>query len=170
MIWFTGDTHFNHTNIIRFCNRPFSDVIEMNETMIDNWNRIVKPNDDIYHVGDFGFGEVGYIIKRLNGKKYLVRGSHDKSIFPYKNEFEDIAQIMEVENVVLCHYAMRVWPKSHYGSWHLFGHSHGKLEGQGKSFDVGVDCWDFYPISLDKVKSEMKKRPDNFNLIKDEEN
>lgn len=166
MIWFTGDNHFNHANIIRFCKRPFGDVIEMNEIMVERWNKVVKPNDDIYHVGDFGFGEVFHILKRLNGKKHLTRGSHDKSIVPYRGMFVEISQILEVENIILCHYAMRVWPRSHYGSWHLYGHSHGMLKGHGKSFDAGVDCWDFYPISLDQVKEEMKKHEDNPNLVK----
>jgi calcineurin-like phosphoesterase family protein len=165
MIWFTADTHFNHANIIRFSTRPFDNVLEMNETLIDNWNRLVKPIDSVYHLGDFGFGEIGHIIKRLNGKKYLTWGSHDKSIIPYKNLFVEIRQILEVENIILCHYSMRVWARSHYGSWHLYGHSHGKLESWGKSFDVGVDCWNFKPLSLEQVKKEMNKRQDNFNLI-----
>jgi len=170
-IFFTSDTHFNHANIIRFCNRPFSDVLQMNETIIENWNKVVKPEDKVYHLGDFGFGEVGYIIDRLNGKITLIRGSHEKSAFLYKSKFELIVPLLEFEidnnTIVLCHYAMRVWRKSHYNSWHLYGHSHGMLKGQGKSFDVGVDCWNFQPISYEKVESVMKGLPDNFNLIKE---
>jgi calcineurin-like phosphoesterase family protein len=142
----------------------------MNEIMIDNWNKKVKPTDTIYHLGDFGFGELRYIIERLNGKKYLTIGSHDSNVMPYFHLFEDIKAIIDLKdvNIVLCHYAMRVWSRSHYGSWHLYGHSHGMIEPWGKSFDVGVDCWKFSPISLDQVRKEMEKRPDNFNQVKKE--
>lgn len=169
MIYFTGDTHFNHTNIIKYCGRPFADTEDMNEFMIKQWNNIVKPADDVYHVGDFGFGpleKLTGILRRLNGKKHLCLGSHDKQIWALQEHFVEIKQILEVENFILCHYAMRVWPRSHYNSWHLYGHSHGKLEGQGKSFDVGVDCWCYTPLSLERVVAEMQKRPDNFNLVK----
>lgn len=55
-VFFTSDTHFNHTNIIRFCNRPFKDVSHMNETIISNWNRVVGPEDIVFHLGDFCLG------------------------------------------------------------------------------------------------------------------
>jgi calcineurin-like phosphoesterase family protein len=64
---------------------------------------------------------------------------------------------------------MRTWEKSHYNSWHLFGHSHGKLPSFGKSFDIGVDTNDFYPYSFDEVKKIMDKLPDNFNLVRNKE-
>ena len=62
--------------------------------------------------------------------------------------------------IALMHYAMRVWDRSHHGSWHLYGHSHGSLPPLvGKfSFDAGVDCWNFTPVALDTVKSEMESR------------
>lgn len=164
MIWFTSDTHFNHDNIIKYCNRPFSSITEMNEALIKNWNELVKPDDTIYHLGDFGFGKIENIVRRLNGRKYLIIGSHDKNI--KRNLFEKVDHIMIVENIVLCHYSMRTWPKSHRNSYHLYGHSHGKLDGLGKSFDAGVDCWDFKPISIEKVKEEMNKRVNNFNFEK----
>ena len=58
-------------------------------------------------------------------------------------------------SITLCHYAMRSWERSHYATWHLYGHHHGKLPPYGLSFDVGVDCWNFYPVSLDQVKEKM---------------
>ena len=73
------------------------------------------------------------------------------------------------QKIVLCHYAMRVWDGSHYNSWMLYAHSHGKLESQGKSFDVGVDCWNYVPVSFDQVVEKMKTLPDNFNLVKKNE-
>jgi len=61
--------------------------------------------------------------------------------------------------MVLCHYAMRSWPKSHYGAWHLYGHSHGKLPMLGRSMDIGVDTHDFYPYSLDEISCIMNNIP-----------
>jgi len=72
--WFTSDTHYYHNNIIRYCNRPFDNVTDMNETLIHNYNDMVGDNDEVYHLGDFGFAEPGKlleVVKRLKGKKYL---------------------------------------------------------------------------------------------------
>lgn len=165
-IFFTGDTHFNHGKIIVYCNRPFDGVTHMNETLVANWNAVVKKEDHVYHLGDFGFGAISTTLDRLNGRIHMVIGSHDKQIWDYKSRFVEIGRILEFEEFTLCHYAMRVWPRSHYNTCHLFGHSHGKLEGQGKSFDIGVDSWGFTPVSLARVREEMAKRPDNFNLVK----
>ena len=79
-VFVTSDTHFNHTNIIRFCNRPFKNVAHMNETIISNWNRVVGPEDTVFHLGDFclgGSAEWINVLNRLNGKKYLISGNHD---------------------------------------------------------------------------------------------
>ena len=168
--WFTADTHFLHTNILCYCNRPFKTVTEMDDTMITNWNSKVKPNDTIYHLGDFIFGEYESILKRLNGKIFLILGSHDGNAFEHKNRFVDIRRLHEFRkddiHITLCHYSMRVWPRSHYNSFHLYGHSHGHLESFGKSFDVGVDSNNFHVWSLDEIVAKMKTLPDNFNLVK----
>ena len=79
-LFFTSDTHFNHTNILRYCNRPFKTVGQMNETIITNWNNVVGPDDVIFHLGDFCLGgaeEWNKILDRLNGRIYLVLGNHD---------------------------------------------------------------------------------------------
>ncbi len=80
MIYFVSDTHFNHKNIIDYCNRPFNSVDEMNNVLIQNWNATVSNNDIIYHLGDFALGRKDTIMEitsNLNGKKYLIRGNHD---------------------------------------------------------------------------------------------
>ena len=79
-LFFTADTHFNHTNILKFCNRPFNSVEQMNETLIDNWNRVVGKDDTVFHLGDFclgGAAEWTKLLDRLNGKIYLILGNHD---------------------------------------------------------------------------------------------
>lgn len=78
-IWLVSDTHFSHANIIRYCNRPFSSAEEMDEVMIERWNKVVKPNDKVYHLGDVGLSNrtLDTILSRLNGKKRLILGNHD---------------------------------------------------------------------------------------------
>lgn len=170
MIFFTADTHFNHKNIIKYCNRPFETVEEMNKTMINNWNNKVGALDTIYHLGDFGFGDIEPIRKQLNGNIILISGSHDKSALDKPFLFSKISPLLEINEhnhrIILCHYAMRTWSKSHYNSWHLYGHSHGHLESWGKSFDAGVDGWGFTPLSINDVITVMNGMLDNFNLVK----
>jgi len=168
--WFISDCHFGHTNIIKYCNRPFKSVEKMDEVLIRNWNSKVKPGDIVYYLGDFCMGDPDYYLNKLNGDIYFIRGSHDKKI-KICDKIKEIAdiKIIDIPNVnniiVLCHYAMRTWPGSHYNSWQLYGHSHGRLEPQGKQMDVGVDCNNFSPISLSEVIRIMNSKPNNFDFV-----
>lgn len=81
MRFFTSDTHFWHKNIIRYSNRPFDSVEEMNEAIIDNWNSVVGPDDTVFHLGDVALGpwsEWAGTLSRLNGYKILVVGNHER--------------------------------------------------------------------------------------------
>jgi len=177
MEFFTADEHYFHKNMIEYANRPYANVSDMNEALITNHNKIVKSNDITYHIGDFAFGSMDNIKKligQLNGKHIFIYGSHDKSIarMGRRGEIDYRGSRIEIEIknrfIVMDHYCLRVWAKSHYGSWHLFGHSHGKLEPIGKSWDVGVDNNNFYPVSFDRICEIMAGRPDNPNLIPEE--
>ena len=167
--WFTADTHFGHANIIKYSKRPFADTVEMNEKIISNWNSVVKPGDLVYHLGDYTFGrndfEFDATFKRLNGLIVLIKGNHDKLAWANRHKFyaaHDSYHEINVngQDITLCHYAMRVWNKSHYGAWNLYGHSHGSLpdDPYSRSFDIGVDCHNFYPLSFDEVKAIMDKK------------
>lgn len=168
MIFFTADTHLGHTKIIYYCNRPFSSIEEMNEKIIENWNNVVGPSDTVYHLGDFSFGNPYPYRKRLNGRVELILGNHDRKEL-CRDVFDKVYDLksIKIENktIVLSHFAMRVWPKSHFNSFHLYGHSHGILEPFGKSFDVGVDANGFSPVSFDTVKHIMECLPDNPNWL-----
>lgn len=159
--WFIADTHFGHANIIKYSKRPFKNLKEMDETLIKNWNDHVRPNDQVYHLGDFAFGDnPAKYANRLNGKIHLVLGNHDyKQFGRLAGLFETVQDVKEIklgrQRIFLSHYAHRTWPGSHKGSWHLFGHTHGTLLPMGKSFDVGVDEQDFKPINLDQVRKRM---------------
>jgi calcineurin-like phosphoesterase family protein len=166
-IFFTSDTHFYHKNIIRYCNRPFSSIEEMNGVLIDNWNSVVKNNDVVYHLGDFAFcgrGILGSTIKKLNGNICLCKGNHDKysNTIYFESGIKEILQSLNTikingSNFVLCHYALRVWNKSNRGSFHCFGHSHGKLGEYKNSYDVGVDNNNFTPISYEDLIKKFKR-------------
>lgn len=152
-IFFTSDLHLGHANIIKYCDRPFATVLEMNEEIIKRHNSVVGKNDIVYDLGDFCFGKDEYS-HRLNGKRIRINGSHDKKcgVDMYRL-FVDINHYLQL--IILCHYPMRSWEKSHYGSWMLYGHHHGKLQPYGLSFDVGVDTNNFYPYSLHQVTEIM---------------
>lgn len=177
MIFFTSDLHIDHKNIIKHSNRPFESVEEMNKALIDNWNRVVGQRDTIYVLGDFSFGrpeEAVMTLRHLSGTKFLIEGNHDKGCVkfkPFRDQFAGVRQLHEInvpdvdahlgqQKIVMCHYAMRVWNKSHYGSWQLYGHSHGSLKDDPNSLstDVGVDNTNYSPISYDQVKAIMKTK------------
>jgi calcineurin-like phosphoesterase family protein len=175
-IFFTSDTHWDHDKIIQYSGRPFSTVEEMNETMIDRWNEVVEPGDVVYHLGDFCFTKkvrrVEEIRERLNGSIHWIFGNHDwKKLrtaegFAWKGDYKKIRVELPdgtKKSIILMHYAMRTWDGSHRENWHLYGHSHGNLEinYNSLSFDVGVDCWDYRPISLDQVIDHMR----NFEFV-----
>ena len=169
-VWFTSDEHYGHKNIIDFCNRPFGSVHEMNKLLMENHNSVVSPKDIVFHLGDFSLvndTEKVYrdYIDRLNGIHYFLRGSHDKWLKD-KNAPYVIEMVVNGQHIVISHYAMRTWPRSHWNTWHLFGHSHGGVPPYGKSFDVGVDCTDYFPLDFQGVCDKMASLDDNFNLVR----
>lgn len=170
-VFYTSDEHYGHTNIIKYCNRPYKSVDEMNDDMIRRFNEKVPSTGFTIHAGDFYLGYnkrrvQDTIISRLNGQHFFLMGSHDKWM-DNRNSHEIVEFRIDGQPIVVCHYAMRVWPASHYNSWHLYGHSHGNLPSEGKSHDIGVDNTGFYPLSHEDIINIMKDKPDNFNLIKD---
>ena len=184
MIWFTSDTHFGHENIIKYCDRPFASVEEMDEALIARWNEVVCPSDTVWHLGDFTLGDVWRArsyFKRLNGIIRVLRYQwhHDGRWVPKAGdivsqcgsaqgvaisirppmvvlEFSEYGDGNHAQALVLCHYPLAVWDRKHYGAWHLYGHSHGQHQNGGLSFDVGVDANSYRPVSLGGVVRQMK--------------
>ena len=160
MYFFTSDEHYGHNNVISFCNRPFKDSYEMDQEIIKRHNEVVAKNDIVIHGGDFAYRNkisVNNYIDKLNGNHIFLKGSHDKW---NKNGSYLWEGMIEDHYVIVCHYAMLTWPRSHYGSWQLFGHSHGSLPveryNSKKQYDIGVDNNDFYPVSFDKLKTILE--------------
>lgn len=141
----------------------------MNEAIISNWNAVVNPDDMVFHLGDFCFGKEDYMFdvyfKRLQGSIVFIKGNHDRIAWRNKHKFfaaHDSYHEVEIggKDITLCHYAMRVWNKSHHGAWHLYGHSHGSLpdDPNALSFDCGVDCFNYRPINFDEIGPIMAKK------------
>lgn len=160
MIYFIADTHFNHANIIKYCNRPFNNIDEMNEYIINKWNSTIKDNDIVYHLGDVGFGalaEVKNLIERLKGTKVLIRGNHDLKISI--NTWEEIGfskvykKKIILDNFLLTHAPTEEVEK---GQINIFGHIHNKPldEKFNKRNHICVSCdvIDYTPISIEEIK------------------
>lgn len=148
--FFTSDTHFNHTNIIRYCSRPFSSVEEMNRAMIERWNAVVGPGDTVYHLGDFAMGKASEwpsILPQLNGaRKILIIGSHDrKARQMLEVGFTEAYDTLEWNGWLLRHKPFKTDKKL------LCGHVHQKWLRLGWIINVGVDVWDFTPRTLSEL-------------------
>lgn len=164
MIYFTADTHFGHKNILKYQRTSFTDIDAHDEALVEAWNSQVSNSDTVYHLGDVGLcgaSRLRNYLFRLNGTIRLVRGNHDRGMKPYnRDRFESINDLLEVKlsgvpHITLCHFPMWVWNESHYGSWHLHGHSHGSCNAPGLRLDVGVDSVGMSPISLDDLHTQM---------------
>lgn len=166
-IWFTSDQHFWHSNIIRYCNRPFKDVIEMNETIIQNYNSLVSATDIVYFLGDFSFGGSNLrktTLDRLKGCKIIIRGNHDPSLnkllsLGFDESYDYYHLVVNDFNLklFLYHYP---YPEIYNSEndWQLCGHIHKKWKVKNKVINVGVDVWDFKPISLPEIAREINEK------------
>jgi len=134
LIYFTADLHFGHENIIRYCNRPFTSAYEMDAVLMSNWNAAINPGNEVYILGDLTMkspAQAHEILSSLNGRKYFIRG--------------------------LFHYPITEWDGFFRDAIHLYGHIHNsfaslaRVDGAGFAFNVGVDCNDFQPVSIEKI-------------------
>jgi len=150
MEWFISDTHFGHKNIIKYCKRPFVSVIEMENRLKMNWNNLIKKDDVVYHLGDFGLAPKSVLTKicsELNGHKILVRGNHDKSEKSmFDIGFDEVYKYMEIERdrkkIFIGHKPM----VSYYHDMVLCGHVHDLFQINGNIVNMSVDVWNYKPI------------------------
>ena len=164
MIYFTADMHFGHRGIITMQNRPFETVEEMDHMLLQNYNAVVRKDDTVYILGDIchhmKIEQADELIKKLNGRKYLIKGNHDKN---YDSRlFTDILDFMTIsvngQYYTLMHYPMLSWPKKSSGSIQLHGHIHARMDynegnrAEGiRRYDVGVDANSFFPVSAKQI-------------------
>lgn len=182
-IWFTSDLHFGHQNIIKFCNRPWETVEEMDKALIENWNSVVGKNDIVFDLGDFAFApnwRWKEIISQLNGKHYLILGNHDVTRWPgdkvmelFDGVYDQLTLKIDGRYVYLNHYPFLcyggAWRNPGNAVYQLFGHVHSGPESAGKDtdrllvlfpyqYDVGVDNNNYRPISWEQVKEMIEFR------------
>ncbi|MBQ7585571.1 MAG: metallophosphoesterase [Desulfovibrionaceae bacterium] len=169
-VYFTADTHLGHVNIIKYCSRPFADILSMNEAIFDFWNQTVKPEDTVYHLGDVVFKEKEDLIKKIKklpGKKFLIPGNHDSNFSLLSEAFTIKESLTEISinkvKFILCHYPLLTWNAFFYGSMHFFGHVHGKIPPTNQRIDVGVDSWGFAPVRCEVLLSAAQNFPKHLN-------
>ena len=168
--FFTSDPHFFHRAMVGI--RKLESVEVMNSVLIENWNSVVPKDGVVFLLGDFIFSgttNAVSVLGQLNGRIHLVEGNHDAGLSrTVKDMFTSVQDYLEVDvevapavhqRIVLSHYSHRVWNMHHYGTWHLFGHSHGSMEGIGKSMDVGVDTNNLYPYRYKTIHDMLSIKP-----------
>lgn len=163
MTYFISDTHFGHRRIIDLCYRPFSTVENMDEHMIQEWNKVVTKDDTVVHLGDFAFygkETVGKIVSRLNGKIELVLGNHDRghSLTWWREcGFHRVYDKPVVyDDYFICSHEPLAWPPA-YPFFSLHGHVHDREDMAPftlKTFNVGVDVNDFKPVSYADIEAK----------------
>ena len=183
-VWFVADTHWGHRNIIRYCDRPFEDVEEMNETLITNWNKVVGDSDFVFHLGDFSVGgsaEWNQLLDKLKGRIFLVLGNHDMNNVDqgFMRRFEEVSMQMLIsigkQRIYLNHYPFLCYGGAYRGTWQLFGHVHSCKCNSGldnsrlgmlfpTQYDVGVDNNNFTPVSFDEIEMKIKGQVNSHQL------
>ena len=168
--WFTADTHFGHAKVLSGRHaRPFASVMEMDNVLVRQWNATIAPDDDCWHLGDFSTyqdGRLEAVFHRLHGRKHLVLGNHDEEndLIPLLDWQEAPVQQgminLDGRDIYLCHFPMRRWPRCKKGSLQLYGHMHAALPPERHSLDVGVDAWDFHPVSIHDIERRMQAAPE----------
>lgn len=174
-IYFTSDLHFGHRNVIIFDRRPFASVEEMDETLISNWNKKVTDEDLVYILGDISWykdDKTCEIFERLNGRKVLIKGNHDRVHGKIKKYFEEIADYKEItlsgnRHIVLCHYPIVCFNRHQYGSYMFYGHVHNSFEWEitknhqkellqqldthCNMFNVGTMIHNYEPVTFEEI-------------------
>ena len=173
-IFFTSDLHFEHRNVIDYCKRPFvkadgqQDLELMHRTLIYNWNEKVSEDDTVYVLGDFSFGNKGKIagvLAQLKGEKILIRGNHDRSAQSMLHcGFDEVYNNYQMDlgkyKIYLAHIPLGdpeemkrkykpefLKPPPKYYDFFVCGHVHEKWRTKEKFINIGVDQWNFTPVS-----------------------
>jgi calcineurin-like phosphoesterase family protein len=165
-LFFTSDHHFGHGGARGLFRRPFASTAEMDAALVVRWNEVVGPADQVWHVGDFAVRQtaarVAELLDALAGDKHLITGNNDGAATTGAPGWAGVETYAELEEggvpLVLCHYPLRSWHRMARGALNLHGHSHGRLAPLPRQVDVGVDLWDFRPISLAEILAHLRAR------------
>ncbi len=140
----------------------------MDAAMAARWNAAVRPVDTVWHLGDVARSRdpaaVAALLAGLNGTKHLVAGNNDGPATLAAPGWASVSSYVEIDvdghALVLCHYPFRTWNGSGRGAVDLHGHSHGRLSRMTRQVDVGVDVWDFTPVTLATLLGRGRRRPE----------
>lgn len=176
MDFFSADQHLGHANVIKYSNRPYKNVDEMNHAIIANINAIVRPNDNLYLEGDFAFAKtpqdlINYLRQIKCQNLHMTLGNHDKFYDDpdVQRFFKSIQHYKEIkidgQMIVLMHFPLLQWNRAHYGAWMAHGHTHGDLMyppqlKNKRIFDVGIDNCNQFPKSFEELKEQFKNCED----------
>lgn len=163
---FSSDHHFGDRRARSFYRRPFASVEEMDRILIERWNTVVGVQDEVWHLGDFAVGQsserVAWLLTVLNGRKHLIVGNNDDAAVTGCDRWDSVQAYAELiidgVQLVMCHYPFRTWRDMGKGVINLHGHSHGRLKPLQRQFDVGVDVWDFRPLTLADIRARSRER------------
>lgn len=179
--WFTADPHFDHARIITLANRPFHNVEEMNESLVNSYNTHVKTTDTLYILGDFGWGDANslkYWRERIKCENiHFIWGNHDKILKSNQRLTKSLFKTFEAEwigdiqgqQIHMYHFPILEWNQFFRDSWHLYGHVHNNRKHPDGflGHDVGVDANNYVPISFEQTKEIMFKiKEKNFSTNK----
>lgn len=164
--FFISDTHFGDAPRLRIDKRPFASIGEMDRAIVERWNETVAPDDKVWHLGDFALGQpserIVELLAGLNGRKHLIIGNNDGPATLEQPGWASVQHYTELtvegKRLVLCHYAFRTWNRMGEGVVNLHGHSHGRLKPAPRQYDVGVDVWDFRPVTLATILGTRRRR------------
>jgi calcineurin-like phosphoesterase family protein len=164
-VYFTSDTHFGDPRVLRIDKRPFKSIPEHDAALIALWNETVSPADEVWHLGDFALHappeRIEGLLESLNGRKHLVTGNNDGAATLSASGWGSVQAYAELNlggtALVMCHYAFRTWKNMGRGWIDLHGHSHGKLKPQTRQFDVGVDAWEYRPVTLETILGSRRR-------------
>lgn len=163
-IWFTSDLHLGHKNILKLSDRPFGEIEHHDDTIINNYNKMVANDDICYILGDICFNQsyenYKRIFSRLNGKKHIIIGNHDNKQNLIRCQKDGLicnikeTQVIQIgkDRVFLAHFPHREWNGFYHGVYHAYGHCHCNVDDYKQSTDVGVDCWEYAPVSWEELK------------------
>ena len=182
-VFFTSDTYFGHSNIIKYCARPFDNTNDMDEALINNWNAKVPKDGTVYHLGNFAWGSINYwekIREQLNGEIILIYGNHDEKYLNNERMYKLFKEVTPQKKIwinkipiYMNHYPFLCFGGSYKGlnaTWQLFGHVHSNPRSEEgldhkrlvncfpTQYDVGVDNNDFTPVSFNELHSYINNR------------
>lgn len=154
-LFFTSDTHFGHSNIIRYCHRPFASAEEMDEVLVERWNGVVRPQDHVYHLGDVAMRRQHLpILKRLHGHLRLVRGNHD--VFKtkeYLQYFDEIYGMRVFDNLLFTHVPVHPISLKRFRA-NVHGHTHEVILGE-PYLNISVEQTNYTPVSFEDLKKAL---------------